>query len=203
MKQRPDLEFPLLIRRLLGYLVLFAVAAGLMWFLWLHPWVLCFATLSNSPLAIGLFPGVWMRRGGKLPSAAADVAQRRPVWNVLSELYLDTELDVRDHERIAGVLFDSPYSTGQLEEILYRELHPVLHSNLLSMAGEWVAFDSAWLEKQILRRKPRRPRIAIIPGKWMVRRDWAALKSVLRRWRIGYPSGGHQARTRLPSAAVK
>jgi hypothetical protein len=51
------------------------------------------------------------------------------VWDVLSELYLDTELDERDSERIAAVLLESGYSAGQLEEILYRELHPVLHTN--------------------------------------------------------------------------
>ena len=43
---------------------------------------------------------------------------------MLSELYLDTELDDADYDRIAAVLLGSGYSRGQLEEILYRELHP-------------------------------------------------------------------------------
>jgi hypothetical protein len=113
--------------------------------------------------------------------AATDLERRRPVWNVLSELYLDTELDDRDHERIAAVLVASRYSAGQLEEILYRELHPVLHWNLLSVAGEWAGFDPDWLEEQILRRSRRRWRFAVIAGKWMVRGEWAVLEAKLRR----------------------
>lgn len=101
------------------------------------------------------------------------------MWNVLSELYLDTELDELDNERIAAVLVDSGYGTGQLEEILYRELHPLLHSNLLSVAGEWAGFDPDWLEQRILRPRPRRSRFAIIPGKWMVRSAWAILEAKL------------------------
>jgi hypothetical protein len=129
---------------------------------------------------MGLFPGAWMRRDDGVPVAATDLERRRPVWSALSELYLDTELDDRDHERIAAVLIDSGYSTGQLEEILYRELHPVLHMNLLSVAGEWAGFDPGSLEEQILRRRPLRARLAIVPGKWMVRSEWATLEAKLR-----------------------
>ncbi len=172
-------------RRLLGYAVLFAIAAGIAWLLWFHPWtvlaILLLAPLSCLPLTMGLFPGAWTRHGEELPLAATDLERRRPVWNVLSELYLDTELDELDNERIAAVLVDSGYSTGQLEEILYRELHPVLHTNLLSVAGEWAGFDPDWLEEQILQQRPHRSRFAIIPGKWMVRSAWATLEAKLGR----------------------
>jgi hypothetical protein len=100
---------------------------------------------------------------------------------VLSELYLDTELDDRDKARIAAVLADSGYSAGQLEEILYRELHPVLHTNLLSVAGEWAGFDLEWLEGQILQGSRRRSSFAIIPGKWMVCGGWEAVEAQLPR----------------------
>ncbi len=170
--------------RLVGYTMLVVLAAGIFWFLWHHPWetvaTILLAPLSYFPLAMGLFPGVWRRSSDKLPAAEADLERRRTVWGVLSELYLDTELDERDNERIAGVLVASGYGAGQLEEILYRELHPVLHANLLSVAGEWAGFDLEWLEEQIRRRGPRRSSVAVIPGKWMVRGSWEAIEAKLR-----------------------
>jgi hypothetical protein len=77
------------------------------------------AALLLAPLAyLGALPGVWKRRGAAPPLASTDLDRRRPVWRVLSELYLDTWLDDGDHERIASVLVESRYSTAQLEEIL-------------------------------------------------------------------------------------
>jgi hypothetical protein len=76
------------------------------------------AALLLAPLAyLGALPGVWKRRGAAPPLASTDLDRRRPVWRVLSELYLDTWLDDGDHERIASVLVESRYSTAQLEEI--------------------------------------------------------------------------------------
>ena len=174
-----------LARRLLALAVLIALTAGLILLLWFHPWealtIILLSPLPSLPLAMGLFPGVWRRRGESPPLAATDLPRRRPVWSVLSELYLDTELDDLDNARIASVLIDSRYSAEQLEEILYRELHPVLQVNLLSVAGEWAGFDQQWLEEQILRRRPKRARFAVIPGKWMVRGEWAVLEAKLRK----------------------
>lgn len=172
-------------KRLFAYATLVAIATGIVWFIWHHPWDVVFivllAPLSCFPYAIGLFPGVWRRSAEPLPAAEIDLERRRRVWGVLSELYLDTELDDRDNARIAAVLVDSGYGAGQLEEILYRELHPVLHTNLLSVAGEWAGFDLDWLQEQILRRPSRRSSFSIIPGKWMVRGSWGAVEAQLRK----------------------
>lgn len=174
-------------RRLFAYATLVAIAAGIVWFGWHRPWdalvMILLAPLSCLPLTLGLFPGVWRRSAEALPPAQLDLERRRRVWDVLSELYLDTELDDRDNARIAAVLVDSGYSAGQLEEILYRELHPVLHTNLMSVAGEWAGFDLEWLEGQILRSSPRRFSFAIIPGKWMVCGGWRAIEAELPRTR--------------------
>jgi hypothetical protein len=175
----------LLGRRLAAAVMLLAIAAGIGWFLSLHPWespaVVLLAALPHLPLAAWLWPGIWRRRAERLPAAVTDLERRRRVWGVLSELYLDTELTARDHERIAAELADCGYRAGQLEEILYRELHPVLLGNLLSVAGEWAGFDPEWLEAQILGRAPRRSSLAVIPGKWLVHRGWTAIAGRLRR----------------------
>ena len=69
----------------------------------------------------------------------------------LSDLFLDTELQPEDHQRIARVLAASGYSEAELEQILRSEVGPVLLPNLLSIAGNWAGFDLGWLEAEILR----------------------------------------------------
>jgi hypothetical protein len=93
----------------------------------------------------------------------ADLKNRAPVWQALSELFLDTSLDLADRDRIAAVLAASPYSTTELDEILLWEVYPVCWSNLFSIAGEWSEFDPEWLQKRILH------------GPSLLRRVWAAI----------------------------
>lgn len=81
----------------------------------------------------------------------ADLATRRPVWLAISELFLDTNLEAVDIRRIATELARSPYSLEDLDNILLHEVYPACHWNLVSIAGEWSAFDPDWLESRILR----------------------------------------------------
>jgi hypothetical protein len=81
----------------------------------------------------------------------AETRSRRPVWQVLSELFLDTELGAADLERVAKILAGSPYSIQELESILLWEVYPACRSNLFWIAGEWAGFNEQWLEQRILR----------------------------------------------------
>lgn len=83
--------------------------------------------------------------------AIEDLEHRRPVWEALSDLFLDTDTSLARSWRV-GILAASPYSLDELEQILIEEVYPVCHSNLFSVAGEWVGFDTQWLERSILRR---------------------------------------------------
>jgi hypothetical protein len=85
--------------------------------------------------------------------AASDLADRRPVWAALSDLYLDTTLTPAMLEADARRLAASPYSLAELRAILADEVHPACAANLLATAGEWVPFDPAWLEQRILARR--------------------------------------------------
>ena len=97
--------------------------------------------------------------------------ERMPVWSVLSELFLDTELREDDHRRIARGLSVSPYSEKKLDEILRFEITPALKWNLLSVAGEWAGFDETWLRETLVPRIDARPLFR--PGvSWMMRRRW-------------------------------
>lgn len=80
-----------------------------------------------------------------------ELENRRPVWVVLSELFLDTTLDGHDIERIAETLARSPYTLDELDRILLWEVYPACRANLVSIAGEWSGFDPDWLESKICR----------------------------------------------------
>ncbi len=83
-------------------------------------------------------------------------ALRIPVWLALSDLYLDTDVTM-SYDYIVRTLAASPFSLDELHEMLMYDVHPVLYSNLMSMAGEWGCFDEAWLTERVLavREQPR------------------------------------------------
>jgi len=78
---------------------------------------------------------------------AAGIARRMPVWLAMSELFLDTELDAADHERIRRTLAGSGYDEATLHDILRREVTPAFGPNLFSVAGVW----DGWSEADALR----------------------------------------------------
>jgi hypothetical protein len=88
---------------------------------------------------------------GPVPPAAEDLENRRPVWDALSSLFLDTDTSLSREWR-AQLLSASPYPLEQLHYILVDEVYPICRWNLLSIAGEWAGFDLVWLEGKILRR---------------------------------------------------
>ncbi|RRN78790.1 MULTISPECIES: DUF7079 family protein [Pseudoxanthomonas] len=82
-------------------------------------------------------------------STTAPTPERRQVWEAMSELYLDTDVDAEVLTRVAGVLAQSPYSLDELQKILRNEVHPVLVPNLCSVAPVWDGFDPEWLAAEI------------------------------------------------------
>src|SRR5688500_4199845 len=111
-----------------------------------------------------------------MTSMSDSAEERTPVWNALSELFLDTELKSDDHERIAKILAASPYSEKKLEEILRFEVTPVLKGNLRSVTGEWAGFDETWVREQMAPLIDKRP-----PSHFgsflMIRGHWRAILS--------------------------
>ena len=66
--------------------------------------------------------------------AEAQIEKRMPVWEALSELFLDNELQPADHERIAQALAATDFSAEEIEVILIAEVCPVCRWNLVSVA---------------------------------------------------------------------
>lgn len=110
-----------------------------------------------------------------------DAGARIPVWNALSDLYLDTDV-ARSHGHIVRTLVASPYSLEEMHDMLMYDVHPALYRNLMSVAGEWAGFDEAWLVERIatIRRQPRwRRRIT----HWFARdigAQWCTLEPMIR-----------------------
>jgi len=76
---------------------------------------------------------------------------RRPVWQALSDLFLDTDTSLARSWRV-GILAASPYSIEELQDIRVDEVYHVCRSNCLWIAGEWAGFEPERLESRILDR---------------------------------------------------
>ena len=116
------------------------------------------------------------------PVLPQDLPARRPVWEALSELFLDTDVSDGRAWR-AQVLAESPYTLDELQAILQDEVGPVCQSNLLGVAGVWTGFDPQWLEAAILARASspwRRLRLDRL-GTWLLGQPeaWEATKAAV------------------------
>jgi hypothetical protein len=80
---------------------------------------------------------------------AINTVERKPIWIALSHLYLDTELQDYDFKYIAKIFLESPYSLDEIKAINKREVFPILHKNVLGVAGEWTGFNEEWLINEI------------------------------------------------------
>lgn len=105
----------------------------------------------------------------------AVIEERMPIWSALSELFLDTELQPQDIERISKQLAESPYTTQKIEEILRFEVTPPLKWNMMVVAGEWAGFDEDLLRERISPRIDRKPLIRF-PVFGMIQRDWRKIR---------------------------
>ena len=76
---------------------------------------------------------------------ADDLLLRAPVWEALSDFWLDTELQDFQFDHIACVIAASPYSIEEVIAIHNYEVAPAVSANLGSIAGEWAGFDIEWL----------------------------------------------------------
>ncbi len=110
-----------------------------------------------------------------------EIQLRRPVWECLSRLFLDTELDERELQILSDQLGATSFTTEEIEQILRREVAPILAPNLLSPAGVWDGFDQAWLEGSIVTRLSSwRRLIPSLFGYRTVQPEWNRVRSLLQ-----------------------
>jgi hypothetical protein len=108
-----------------------------------------------------------------------EIKRRMPVWQALSDLWLDTELQDNDIEYIARVSAESGYSLAELKHIYLEEVAPAVHYNMFVSAfgvgGEWGAFNSEWLKEEILKTIDRNSFFSRLPVIRNIRRGYMTL----------------------------
>ncbi len=110
------------------------------------------------------------------------LAQRRPVWAALSELFLDTE--VRFFlPSVARDCAASPFTLEVLDRIFWVEVFPEAFGNLLQVAGEWaiLTLDEAALVERASRGSV--PRLEKWLAQSLVKADWQLTRAMIERLR--------------------
>ena len=77
-----------------------------------------------------------------MESAHGNLEKRRPVWEALFDLFLQTDTSLSRTWRV-GILAASPHSIDDLQQILVEERHPLCRLNLFSIAGERAGFTQS------------------------------------------------------------
>jgi len=98
-----------------------------------------------------------------------ELLSRIPVWEVLADFWLDTELVDFQFDHIARVIAASPYSIPEIQAIHSYEVVPAVSANLAGIAGEWVGFDSEWLKERCKKFAARRQSHLFRAKIWMQR----------------------------------
>lgn len=114
-----------------------------------------------------------------------DLQRRRPVWEALSDLFLDTEIQsFLGH--IARVLAESGYTDEELHGILFNEVYPACIPNLHHPAGVWSGFHLESLEEQILEEElcPQTNARIFPPDYWMIQEEWRTVQDLLPEARL-------------------
>jgi hypothetical protein len=101
-----------------------------------------------------------------------DLANRRPVWDVLQMFWMDTDPE-EELENAARTCARSKYSLAEIEQIFWNEVRPAVRFNLRSVAGEWRGFEIGWLSERILETHRFGHRL---PFRFLHRQDNAWLK---------------------------
>jgi transposase-like protein len=85
-----------------------------------------------------------------------EVEDRQIVWEAVSELWLDIELNDADLAYIAAILQGTKYSKMELQKIYQYEVAPAVFHNLLKKDGEPVAFNCDWLCERIIKKSTKK-----------------------------------------------
>ena len=71
------------------------------------------------------------------------------LWQALSDLFLDIDIDDVNYKYIACTVLESRFTLDEAEDILWYEVYPVLESNLKCVTGVWEGWSNAWLREHL------------------------------------------------------
>ena len=120
------------------------------------------------------------------------IQARLPLWQALSDLFLDTQLCDAFMEGIARIMNESGLTIEELWRVYSYEVAPVVYMNAYSFAGQWLGFSPEWLRTEIVRNLRDRPRRTRFWTLFPITRclmlgqtddDWKKLVAIVRRRR--------------------
>lgn len=106
-----------------------------------------------------------------------ELVRRRPVWEAMSDLFLDTETRW-SVPYVARRCAESQYDDELLERIFWAEVFPEAIPNMLDIAGEWGMLT---LNEQALIKRANHGSIPWLSRRahgWMVQDSWLAARQV-------------------------
>jgi hypothetical protein len=123
-----------------------------------------------------------------------ELERRRPVWDVMSDVFLDIETRW-GMPRIAFVLARSGYSAEELDAIWEHEIVPECAWNLLQVAGEWALFvvDEDRLTERAAGKRSLLDRMMGVASPIVIGGHWRAITSMREALVALSPDEGEQA----------
>lgn len=126
-----------------------------------------------------------------MPLTREEIDKRFPLWEAISQLFIDTEIGAYEHGRVVEEIMKFDCSFEEAENIFLYEVAPVCSWNMYAAAGVWTAFDEEWLKEKIsenIRRQemffPYRWYIKSRFGKFLtadlIRDDWEKVREIYR-----------------------
>ena len=109
-------------------------------------------------------------------STLTELEARRCAWTALSELFLDTEVNIPS---IITCLQQSHFNWAEIETIMECEVAPVVGSNVFSIAGEWRGFNLTAIQARYLAGTAR-PSLTGRAALHVIREDWKQVQAALR-----------------------
>jgi len=103
-----------------------------------------------------------------------DLARKKPLWLVLSDLFLDIEIEDSDLSSIVQIMKKSGFDLVEIGKILMDDVFPICIGNMYSVAGVWTGFNENELFEAIIKSKPpnllqryiNKVRFRMIKDKW-------------------------------------
>jgi hypothetical protein len=115
-----------------------------------------------------------------------EIARRTPMWCALAELFLDTEMEVRNYRDVAEAAQAGGFSIEEVRRILEAEVFPAFVFNILDIAGEWAGFHPDDVRKRVLGvlgqisgYRPRNPSWTLLFRSKFMATEWPKVEAAL------------------------
>jgi hypothetical protein len=108
---------------------------------------------------------------------AEAIERRKPLWQALADLYLDTQSDLFV-PTVISCAEEGGFSLAEVGHVLRWEVRPALYLNYLSVAGEWAGWQEDWLFEHILQQMQRKPPLLIGQNRFMPE-EWVEIRRTL------------------------